>query len=249
MPATSSPIPSKRTATVKGNLFLIPSPLGEISKYEVVPPSVNYIVNTISDYIVEDERTARRYLKKLGIKTPIDQLTFLTLNKRTAPEQYASYLKAADEGRDMGLISDAGCPGIADPGADVVRLAHRSGIRVIPLAGPSSVIMALMASGLNGQNFAFHGYLPIERSDRIKRIKELEKTALHTGASQVFMETPYRNEPLLDDLLKTCSSSTLLCIACDISLQTEFICTRKISQWRNEKPALDKRPAIFIIGK
>lgn len=236
-------------ATVKGNLFLIPSPLGEISKYEVLPPSVNYIVNTISDYIVEDERTARRYLRKLGIKTPIDQLTFLALNKRTTPEQYASYLKAAEAGRDMGLISDAGCPGIADPGADVVRLAHRSGIRVIPLAGPSSVIMALMASGLNGQSFAFHGYLPIERSDRVKRIKELEKTALHTGASQVFMETPYRNEPLLDDLLKTCTSSTLLCIACDISLQTEFICTRKISQWRTEKPALDKRPAIFIIGK
>ncbi len=234
---------------MKGKLYLIPSPLGELAPIGTIPSYVLPLVNGIRHYIVEDERTARRYLKRLGIATPIDDLTFYVIDKHSSQSDHAIFLKPTEEGHDIGLISDAGCPGIADPGAEFVSAAHKKGIIVSPLVGPSSILMAMMASGFNGQDFHFNGYIPIEKGERIKMIKEKEKEMLQSGASQIFIETPYRNGSLLDDLLKNCAGSTLLCIACDITTQAEYIACMKISEWKNKKPDLNKRPAIFILGK
>ncbi|HEV7230587.1 MAG TPA: SAM-dependent methyltransferase [Bacteroidia bacterium] len=230
-----------------GTLYLIPVPLGETPSESVIPSYNTGIINSITEFIVEDVRTARRHLKIMGMKTQIDTLLFHELGKHSDELQYESYLDALSQGKDIGLLSDAGCPGVADPGAAIIRIAHRKNFRVVPLTGPSSLLLALMASGSNGQQFVFHGYLPKERPERIRKIKELERNALALNQSQLFIETPFRNDHVLEDLLGTCKNDTLLCIACDITLSSEFIQTRRISDWKMRKPALHKRPAVFII--
>lgn len=233
---------------MKGKLYLIPTTLGDTPLDSVIPSDVQKLIPGIKHFIVENIRTARRYLKKVDSKIEIDDLTFYELNKRTAPSQISGYLNALKE-YDMGIISEAGCPGVADPGADVVKLAHEKGIHIIPLVGPSSILMSLMASGFNGQNFAFNGYLPIKSNEKIKKIKQLDLRSLHEGQTQIFIEAPYRNMQLLDDLILHCNASTHLCIACDITTETEYIRTLTMKEWKKQKPELHKRPTIFLLHR
>lgn len=231
-----------------GNLYLIPTTLGENEPLEVLPISLKSTIEEIDYYIVENEKSARRFIKKVTPRKSQPELNIQLLNKYTDPTSLPSLLDPCLEGFDVGILSEAGCPGIADPGADVVRLAHQLNIRVIPLVGPSSVILALMASGLNGQSFAFNGYLPIETADRKRAIKNFEKQARNSGQSQIFIETPYRNDKLMEEFLRTLAGSTLLCLAVDLTLPSELVITRPVSEWKQEKlPDLHKRPAIFII--
>lgn len=232
---------------MKGALYLIPSTLGDARVDSSVPQSIKEIANTIDNFIVESEKSARRYLVKLGIKKPIDELNFFLLDEHTKNKDFAKFLEPLLKGKDMGLISDAGCPAIADPGAEIVLLAHYAGIRVVPLVGPSSIILALMSSGLNGQKFCFHGYLPAERSERIKKIKEIERESEIKSQTQVFIEAPYRNQKMLEDILSNCRMETLLGIACDITLPSEFILTKSIKEWKKKIPDINKRPAIFLM--
>lgn len=232
---------------VKGKVYLIPSLLGEVAPLEVLPLSVKKVIGMTNNFIVENEKSARAFIKAVDSSKNQQKLEISVLNKYTQPEDVPGFLNPCLEGKNVGVISEAGAPGIADPGADVVGLAHNKGIRVVPLTGPSSITLALMASGLNGQNFAFTGYLPIDKPERKKRIVELEKLSRNTGQSQIFMETPYRNPKLFDDLMKYCLDSTRLCIARDITLPSEFIKTAPISWWKRNTPDLEKKPAIFII--
>ncbi len=232
---------------MKGKLYLVPITLGESNIQNVIPTGVIEKALQIRHFIVEDIRTVRRYLRKLDATFPIDDCQFYELNKHTTSEQLATYLKPAEKGNDMAVISEAGVPGVADPGADVVAMAHEKQITVIPFVGPSSILMAMMASGLNGQSFAFNGYLPVQSAERIKTLKHLEKRSQLEKQSQLFIETPYRNMPLLSDILAQCAPATLLCIAVDITLETEFIKTRTIQNWKNNTPDLNKRPTIFIL--
>jgi 16S rRNA (cytidine1402-2'-O)-methyltransferase len=234
---------------MKGTLYLVPNTLGNPDTSTTIPGGITSKVNTIEVYIVEDLRNARRYLKNLNKSIDIDRLTFHELNEHTPLEKVPSFLEQAELGKDIAIISEAGVPGVADPGAAVVRVAHEKGIRVVPLTGPSSILLALMASGLNGQSFCFHGYLPIKRQDRLRKIREIEQVALRKNETQLFIEAPYRNDGLLSDILESCSSSTLLCIAADITLESEFIFTRTVADWHTKKPALHKRPVIFLLGK
>jgi 16S rRNA (cytidine1402-2'-O)-methyltransferase len=231
-----------------GKLFLIPSMIAETDYDQVMPAYIREIINEITHYVVEDERTARRTLIKLGIQTPINELRFYILNKHTNPSEVPLFLSIANT-EDIGLLSEAGVPAIADPGREIVLLAHQNGVEVIPLVGPSSVLLAMMASGLNGQNFAFNGYLPVNSAERSRKIKHLEQRSLAENQSQLFIETPYRNNRLIKDLLTTCSENTLLCIAADITSRDAFIKTRYISDWRKQSIDLNKRPALFIIHK
>lgn len=234
----------------KGNLYLIPTTLGDTGETaDVIPVKVNHVINTIDDYIVENEKSARHYLKKSGIKKPLQEINLYLLNQHTTQQEISTYLQPIAAGKNMGIISEAGCPGIADPGAEVVKLAHERNINVIPLVGPSSILLALMASGFNGQSFTFHGYLPKERSERINKIKELEQIAQRKSQTQLFIETPYRNMHLMEDILITCSGQTKLCVACDITLPTEFIKTKSIADWKKQAPDINKRPTIFLIYK
>lgn len=231
-----------------GTLYLIPNTLGESDPESVFPPRNREIILSIKHYIVEDVRTVRRFLKKVDKSIDIDSLTFYTLNKHTDPKEVASYLKPIAEGQDVGVVSEAGCPAIADPGADVVSIAQKKGYKVVPLVGPSSILLGLMASGFNGQSFAFVGYLPIDEPERSKTIKRLESRAHNENQSQIFIETPYRNMKLMEQLLNVCQSSTLLCVACDVTLESEYIKTKTIAEWKKEKlPELNKRPSIFIL--
>jgi len=232
---------------MKGKIYLIPSLIGENDTKSSITPRLVEVINTISTYIVENERSARRFLKIAGIEKPIDSLKFFVLNNETPPGEISRYLDPIENGADAGIISEAGCPGIADPGAEVVKLAHQKGIKVIPLVGASSIFMALMASGMNGQNFAFTGYLPIKKPDRVMALKTLEKRSIQENQTQIFMETPYRNNQLLADILTVCKPNTHLCIACDITLESEFIKNQTIKQWKNDIPDIDKRPAIFLL--
>ena len=232
-----------------GKLYLIPATLGDSKIEAVIPESVKNIVNSINHYIVENQRTARRYLKKLGIKMPIDKLTFYTLNKHTLPDEINNFLQPVFQGRNVGIISEAGCPGIADPGSEIVKLAHQKNIRVIPLTGPSSIFLALMASGMNGQNFAFVGYLPIKKDEKLKRIRFLENRSFAENQTQIFMEAPYRNQHLLNDILNTCQNNTLLCLSVNITLEKEFIQTKTISEWKKDIPDINKMPVIFLLQK
>ena len=234
----------------KGLLYLIPTTLGETAETaEVIPAKIYDVINTIDEYIVENEKTARHYLKKLGLKKPLQEIILHPLNQHTQPLEISTYLKSIQEGKNIGVISEAGCPGVADPGSEVVRLAHLNNIQVIPLVGPSSILLAMMASGFNGQSFTFNGYLPKERSERIKKIKELEKLVYNKSQTQLFIETPYRNMHILEDVLANCESKTKLCIACDITLPTEFIKTKSIGEWKKQIPEIAKRPTLFLIYK
>jgi Predicted methyltransferases len=228
-------------------LYLIPNLLGETPVEQVLPPYNREIILGIRHFIVEDVRTARRFLKLVDRSIDIDQLTFYTLNKHTNPDEVASMLKPLEEGSTMGVISEAGCPAVADPGADVVAIAQRKGLQVVPLVGPSSIILAVMGSGFNGQSFAFNGYLPIEPDDRIKTLKKLEQRAYTENQTQLFIETPYRNAKMMADILKACRPQTHLCIAAGLTTKDEYIKTRTVKEWAGKLPALEKVPCIFLI--
>jgi 16S rRNA (cytidine1402-2'-O)-methyltransferase len=230
-----------------GTLYLIPAPLGE--SYDLpIPKQVVDIVHSLEVFITERGKTARQYLKQLETPIPFQDMTFFELNKFTNLDELPSFLAPALElGKDVGLMSEAGCPGVADPGADVVKLAHELGLNVVPLVGPSSILLALMASGLNGQTFAFQGYLPIKMPERSKRISQLEHIAKRANQTQIFIETPYRNDAFLADLLKHLSPETLLCVATDLTLPTQYIKTKSVFSWKmDELPNLNKRPTIFL---
>ena len=233
---------------MKGKLFLIPTTLGDTEIDQVIPNNIQQLIPDIKHFIVENIRTTRRYLKKVNQDINIDELTFYELNKHTSPKDISTYLDAITD-HDMGIISEAGCPGVADPGADVVKIAHTKNIQVVPLVGPSSILLSLMASGFNGQNFAFNGYLPIQSDERSKKIKHLDHRSLSEGQTQLFIETPFRNMKMLEDLLQNCSPATKLCIAADISLESEYIKTMSVQAWKNNLPDLHKRPAIFLIHR
>jgi 16S rRNA (cytidine1402-2'-O)-methyltransferase len=233
---------------VEGKLYLLPNLLGDGDPNVILSANVIQIIKRLRYFIVEDIRTSRRFLSKVGMEVPIDALSFLTLNEHTTAKEIVGYLDPLAEG-DMGILSDAGVPGVADPGADVVRLAHQKEIQVVPLVGPSSILMAVMAAGLNGQNFAFNGYLPVKRPERINKIKFFEKRVLQENQTQLFIEAPYRNNSLLEDIIATCAQYTMIGIAADISMETEFIQTKTVEAWRKKLPDLHKRPAIFMIGK
>ena len=232
-----------------GKLYLIPTTLGETEPLEVMPLSVKKVIEEVDYFIVENEKSARRFIKKITPKKPQPSLTLMLLDKYAEEEETNTYLNVCAEGKNVGLLSEAGVPAIADPGATIVKLAHEKNIKVVPLVGPSSILMAMMSSGLNGQNFAFNGYLPIDKVDRKKAIKELERLSKDKNQSQIFIETPYRNEKMLTDLKATLTPTTNLCIACDITLQSEYIKTLAVKDWKKEKPDLHKKPAIFIIHK
>ncbi len=228
-------------------LYLIPVTLGETSIEQVLPTYNKDIITGISHFIVEDVRSARRFLKKVEKSIDIDALTFYTLNKHTDPKEISSYLQPLTEGKSMGVISEAGCPAVADPGADVVAIAQRKGLKVVPLVGPSSIIMSVMASGFNGQSFAFHGYLPIEPAERAKRLKQLEGRIYTEHQTQLFIETPYRNNKMVDEIMKHCKPQTRLCIAANITCEDEYIRTRTIKEWKGKVPDLSKTPCIFLL--
>lgn len=229
-------------------LFIVPSLLSDCEWQNVLPATVFNVVTNTCFFIVENIRSARRFLKKVNSEIDIDKLTFFELNKHTDISEITGFLRPLEDNNDIAVISEAGSPGVADPGAEVVRVAHQKGYQVVPLAGPSSILLGLMASGLNGQNFTFHGYLPIRKSERIKAVATLEKTASRLHQTQIFIETPYRNNALLEDLLSVCQPDTLLCIAANITGENEFISTKTVSGWKKNKPDLHKQPAIFLIG-
>ena len=231
----------------KGSLYLIPTTLGEVGPLEVLPLSIKRTVESINHYIAENEKSARAFIKKLSPGKSQNKLDIQLINKYTNAMELPSYLNPCLEGHDVGVISDAGCPGVADPGAEVVKIAHEKDITVVPLVGPSSILLALMASGMNGQNFAFNGYLPIESQVRRLEIKNLERRSKDLDQTQIFIETPYRNDKMLESLVQTLNKNTLLCVACDITLPTEFIKTQPVSFWSHYNIDLHKRPCIFLI--
>lgn len=230
-------------------LYLLPNVLDSGDWQNVLPALVPEIVGKTHYYIVENIRTTRRFLKQIDRDIDIDALTFFELNKYTDESGISEYLKPLDAGNHVAIISEAGCPGVADPGASVVRIAHQKGYPVVPVTGPSSITLSVMASGLNGQNFAFNGYLPVKPAERVRAIAALEQKVLTNNQTQIFIETPYRNNSLISALLKTCAPSTLLCIAANLTGEKEFIATKTIAQWRKQHPDLHKQPAIFLIGK
>ena len=232
----------------KANLYLIPSFLAETNTKAIFSSYNLNLIQSLDIFIVENLRTARRFLRKVDYKKPFDEVVFFELNKHTDPLQYPSYLKGCSEGRAIGLISEAGSPCIADPGADLVALAHQLGIRVVPLIGPSSILLALIASGFNGQNFAFNGYLPIDKKQREQKIKELEGKVHSHRQTQIFMETPYRNNTMISSLLSVCRKDTLLCIASEITHDNwEKIQTKRISDWKKSVPDYHKKTCVFLI--
>lgn len=236
-------------ANKKGNLYLIPCTLGDTPPLEVLPFLVKKAVEEIDYYIVEHEKNARAFIKSIVPRKSQPDLHLQTINKFTNELEIPDMLAPCHEGYDVGIISDAGCPGIADPGAAIVAQAHLQYIKVVPLVGPSSILLALMASGMNGQNFAFNGYLPIDKQDRKKEIKRLERLSGDTGQSQLFIETPYRNNQMLESLLSSLHQDTQVCVACDITLSSEYIKTLTVQRWKKEKVDLTKRPTLFIIQK
>ena len=235
---------------MKGNLYLIPNTLGEVVLFEVLPITVKKKIEEIDIYIVESEKSARRFIKAICPNKSQEKINLFTLNKFTEPLEIPNFLNPCTEQEEsIGLISDAGCPAIADPGSEVVRLAHERNIKVIPIVGPSSILMAMMASGMNGQNFAFNGYLPIEKNKRKSKLKQLEKRSFNLKQAQAFIETPYRNQKLLEDLCNVLHPDTRICVACDLTLSTEYIKTLSAVEWQKSKVNLHKRPTIFILQK
>lgn len=237
----------KKPSLLVGKLYLIPTMLGDNAPLEVLPISIKRIIEGIDHYVVENEKSARKFIKRVSPAKPQPELHFELINKYTDPTEIPGFLDPCIQGLDVALLSEAGSPGIADPGADVIRIAHEKRIQVVPIVGPSSIIMAMMSSGMNGQNFAFTGYLPIDNDLRSKAIKSLEKLSNETGQAQIFIETPYRNDKLLLELTKKLKPTTLLCVATDITLPTEQIHTRTINEWQRLGADLHKRPTVFII--
>jgi len=235
------------TENTYGTLYLIPTPLGENPPLEVLPLLVKTKLEELNHFIVENEKAARRFIKKIAPNKSQEALQLYPLNKFTSQEEMATYLNPCLDGIQMGLMSDAGIPGVADPGAAIVAKAHKIGLTVKPYVGPSSIMLAMMSSGMNGQNFAFNGYLPVDQRQRKQALTKFEKKAIRENQAQIFIETPYRSTALLKDLLKTLLPSTLICIACDLTLSSEFVKTLTVKAWKQQKPQLDKRPCIFII--
>ena len=238
-----------KSATLLGKLYLIPTTMGECDPMDVLPQTVKRTIDFIDHYIVENEKTARKSIKEVHPDKKQSELILFVLNKRTEVKEHQDFIQPLLEGKNVGLMSEAGCPGVADPGAVIVKLAHEKGIQVVPLVGPSSILLAMMASGMNGQSFTFHGYLPIDKDEKRASFKTLERTSFEKNQSQIFIETPYRNNNLLEDLLQTLHPETHLCIATDITLPTEYIKTKRIAAWKKETIDLHKRPTIFIIHK
>ena len=234
---------------MQASLFLIPVTLGDTELRRVLPEFNRDVILGIRHFIVENVRTARRFLKKVEPSIVIDDLTFYELNKHTSPAQVAGYLQPLAAGESVGVISEAGCPAVADPGADVVALAQRKGYPVVPLVGPSSILLSVMASGFNGQSFAFHGYLPIDAGERVAAIKRLEGRIYTENQTQLFIETPYRNRKLAEELIKLCRPSTKLCIASNLTCADEFVRTCPVKEWAGKLPDMDKKPTIFLIYK
>lgn len=232
-----------------GRIFLVPTPIGDTAINLVLPSGNRDVVRKIDYFVVENIRTARRFLSRYGLDRPFDEIEFRELNEHTRPEDLPDLLSPVQEGKDTGILSEAGVPAVADPGSDLVALVHSYGIEVVPMVGPSSVLLAVMASGLNGQSFAFNGYLPVKQPERNQAIRFFEGRAWKEGQSQLFIETPYRNLKLLEDILTVCREQTLLTIAADLLQENQYIRTLSVRQWKKKKPDIHKRPAIFIIGK
>lgn len=230
----------------KGTLYLIPVPLAEEVAHKTFTPYLVDTINQIDTYIVENSKTARRFLKEAGLKTPQKDLIVHDYGKHNRTDLGQFFVELA-AGKDVGLMSEAGCPGIADPGADIVAEAHKRGIKVVPLVGPSSILLALMASGFNGQSFAFWGYLPIDKEQRTKRIKDLDLSASRYKQTQIFIETPFRNNQLFEEVLKSCKPNTQVCVASNLTAENEFIKTQSVYNWRREEIDLHKQPTIFLL--
>ena len=229
-----------------GKIFLIPVTLGDEDYRKVIPEKVLEVTRSLRLFVVENIRSSRRYLRLIDKNFPIDETVFHELNEHTNESEIGQYLEPVLKGSDLGIMSEAGLPGIADPGAKLISIAHRKKIKVIPLTGPSSILMAIISSGLNGQNFTFNGYLPVKPADRASKLRELEKKS-RDGYAQIFMETPYRNQRILESILSECSNETLLCIAMDITLPDESIRTMTISEWKKSRPSINDRLAVFIL--
>ncbi len=231
-----------------GTLYLIPVPLAKNASVKSLTPYLINTINQINEYIVENEKSARHFLKEAGLKIHQNELIIHDYGKHNRDKNNQDFLKGLLKGNDVGLMSEAGCPGIADPGANLIRIAHQKGIRVVPLVGPSSILLALMASGFNGQSFAFQGYLPIDKNQRVKKLKDLEVLAAKYHQTQLFIETPFRNQAILEDILKSCNPKTQLCIAANLTAIDEFIQTKSISEWKALIPDLHKKPTVFILS-
>ena len=238
-----------QTTTLLGKLYLIPTTMGDCDPMDVLPQTVKRSIDFIDYYIVENEKTARKSIKGVNPEKKQSELKLFVLNKHTETKEHLDFIKPLLEGKNMGLMSEAGCPGVADPGAVIVKLAHEKGIQVIPLVGPSSILLAMMASGMNGQSFTFNGYLPIEKGEKKSALKNLEKLSQDKNQSQIFIETPYRNNKMLEDILQAINPATHLCVATDITLPSEYIKTMRASDWKKTKVDLHNRPTIFIIHK
>ena len=232
-----------------GKIFLIPTPIGDYQPLDVLPKSIIKIIENLNFFLVENEKHARRFLAKIGFENKLDKLTFYLLNKKTPLEEELEYIQIIQNGIDVGIISEAGTPAIADPGSRLIQLAHQNKIKIKPIAGPSSIILGLSASGLNGQNFSFIGYLPIEKNERKRKIKFIENLSYKNKQTQIFIETPYRNNELVETLLKTCNPNTILCIASSMNSKEEKIITLPIEKWKKNKINIHKKPTIFLIYK
>ncbi len=230
-----------------GTLYLIPTPLGNVDPGPTLSPRVSEMVKSMRIFVVERPKTATKFLGRMGVR--LDECVFVPTDRLTDSGTVEELLRDLETGNDVGVLSEAGCPGVADPGSLITRAAHERGAPVVPLVGPSSVVLALMASGLNGQNFHFHGYLPLDHAKRTAAIRRIERTARERGETQIFIEAPHRNDHLLADLISSCTPSTLLCVALDLTLQGEYIRTKTISAWKDESVTLGKRPAIFLLGR
>lgn len=234
-------------SVVPGTLYLVPSPLGEGELDRVIPSKVAELLCSLQLFFAEELRTVRRYLSKAGLKGKLDSVQMFELNEHTGLQEIEGYLNMLLEGRDAALVSEAGLPAVADPGAQLVALAHKYDVRVVPLSGPSSLMMALMSSGLNGQCFAFTGYLPVKSAERRDKIKTIERISLQLNQSQIIIETPYRNQSLFEELLVLCNPRTRLCVAANITMEDEFIKTKTVAQWRNSHMVIGKRPCVFVL--
>ena len=233
---------------ITGTLYLIPVPLADNASAKSFTPYLTDTINQINEYIVENSKTARRFLKEAGLQTPQSELIVHDYGKHNR-DNLSEFFTGLLNGKNVGLMSEAGCPGVADPGAEIVAYAHQKGIKVVPLVGPSSILLALMASGFNGQSFTFHGYLPIDKVQRSQKIKELENLSETNNQTQIFIETPFRNNPMLEEILRSCKPQTKLCIACNLTAEDEMVQTKSIAEWNKHVPDLHKKPAIFLLMK